>query len=106
MSKCLNCGEEFTPGTVVQKYCCRKCGNEYRRTHNIDDQYPSITFTCSHCGKVVVTEGGCKDKRTRFCSPQCEKKFWRHPHWEHESTNINFASIKQYESWEKFTNAQ
>lgn len=26
MDKCLNCGEVFSPGTVIQKFCCEKCG--------------------------------------------------------------------------------
>lgn len=76
MVKCPNCGEEFEPRTVIQKYCCRECGVAYRKTHI--SQYPSIRFVCAQCGEVVVTDPERKDKRTKFCSPECEKKFWKH----------------------------
>lgn len=102
--KCLNCGKEFTPLTVVQKYCSRSCCDKYRKKHDMNKLYPSITFTCSQCGRTVTTEGGTKDKRTRFCSVQCEKKFWRHPPWDNPSTRINFRSLQEYESWERRTN--
>lgn len=102
--KCLQCGEEFTPMTIIQKYCSVKCRNRYCRTHNMDQFYPSITFARAQCGKTVVTEGGVKDKRSRFCSRSCEKKFWRHPHWESTSSRINFRSVQEYANWERRTN--
>lgn len=102
--KCLNCGGEFTPLTVIQKYCCTECGVKYRRTHkNLNSEYPSITFTCAKCGKVVVTEGTTKDKRSRFCSKECEKKFWRHPPWDHTTSRTNFRSPEEYASYERRT---
>lgn len=91
MDKCLNCGEVFSPGTVIQKFCCEKCGKEYRRTHNMDDLYPSITFNCAKCGRTVVTEGGTKDKRSRFCCAECEKKYWRHPPNENDKHFCNYT---------------
>lgn len=103
-NKCLECGKNFTPLSVNQIYCCKQCGDKYRRKNKGKIKYPSITFSCSQCGKVVVTDNGSSDKRTRFCSASCEKKFWRHPHWENPSTRINFRSIKEYESYESRTN--
>lgn len=100
--KCLNCGEEFTPQAVNQKYCCVSCQRKYIRTHDMDKEYPSITFTCARCGKTVVTEGGTKDKRTRFCSKSCEKKFWRKPHWENKSSNVTFQNEKLLKLWEDY----
>lgn len=102
--KCLQCGAEFTPRTVIQKYCSTKCKYRYYSRHDVNTDYPSITFTCAQCGKTVVTEGGVKDKRTRFCCAACEKKFWRHPPWENPSTRINFHSVEEYASWERRTN--
>ena len=87
--KCHNCGKEFNPSTVVQKYCSAKCRNQYTRSHNMNDENPSITFTCAQCGKVVVTESGTGDRRSRFCSAICERRYWRHPHWEREGTMFN-----------------
>lgn len=101
--KCLNCGQEFTPLTVIQKYCSIRCGQQYRSHHSIS--YPSITFQCAQCGKTVVTEEGSGDKRERFCCASCEKKYWRHPHWEDPSTRINFRSVAEYASWERRTNS-
>ena len=36
--------------------------------------------------------------------PFCEKKYWRHPHWENPSTRINFHSVEEYASYERITN--
>lgn len=102
--KCLNCNEEFTPLTVVQKYCCVQCRRMYNSTHKMDDAYPSITFQCRHCGKKVVTEGGSKDKRTTFCSHRCEKNYWKHPHYENPYTMNTFSSLSKYAAYERMTN--
>lgn len=102
--KCLNCDADFIPLSVTQKYCCEKCGNEYRRKNKGKIFYPSITFTCAKCKRTVTTEEGSGDKRTRFCSQSCEKKYWKKPHWEHTSSRINFRSVKEYEYYEKRTN--
>lgn len=101
---CLHCGKSFTPGTVIQKYCSASCGNKYRRVHTISEAWPSITFNCAHCGRTVVTEAG-KDRRTRFCSQSCEKKYWRHPLHERESSHQNFHSIAEYISYERRSNS-
>ncbi len=31
------------------------------------------------------------DKATRFCSRECEKKFWKRPHWEHKDNAMQNA---------------
>lgn len=105
MAKCLNCNAEYVQLSVTQKYCCARCGNQYRRKNKGKLTYPSITFNCSQCGRTVVTEEGSGDRRTRFCSSVCEKKFWRHPIWENPSTRINFRSIEEYARYERRTNA-
>lgn len=102
--KCPECGEEFIQLTVVQKYCSTICGDRYRRKNRGKIKYPSITFSCSQCGRTVVTEEGSGDRRTRFCSVRCEKKFWKHPHWENPATRINFHSVEEYKSYEERTN--
>ena len=40
-----------------------------------------------------MTEEGSGDMRTRFCSASCEKKFWKHPHWENSHTRMNFHNL-------------
>ena len=104
--KCLECGEEFEPLSVVQKYCSMRCGSRYRKKNKGRIKYPSVTFTCAYhkCGRTVVTEEGSGDMRTRFCSASCERKFWRHPPWEHETSITNFRSAGEYASYERRTN--
>ena len=102
--KCKQCGREFPQMTVVQKYCSSACGAKYRRTHDMKAEYPSISFRCAKCGRMVVTDGTSQDKRTRFCSAECEKNWWRHPPYEHDHKNQNFRSIAAYASWERRTN--
>lgn len=104
MGKCLECGCDFVQLSVNQLYCSALCGNRYRRKNKGKIQYPSITFQCVQCGKTVVTEEGSRDMRTRFCCVSCEKKYWKHPHWENPSTRINFKSIEEYANYEKRTN--
>ncbi len=103
--KCEYCGAEFSPLAVTQRYCSNKCGYTYRRKHKDAAQrhFPSVAFNCSQCGRVVVTDG-IRDRRTRFCSAQCEKKFWRHPHWENTATRTNFKSVEAYAAYERRTN--
>ncbi len=98
--KCRNCGKEFFEKTVMQKYCSVKCQQIYRRTHDLNAESPAITFSCAKCGKVVTTEPGTGDRRMRFCSAVCEKKYWRHPHWERKGTMFNAPGwqLKQREN--------
>ena len=42
------------------------------------ERWPSITFACKKCGKVVTTKPGGKDKRTMFCSKKCSDSYWKH----------------------------
>ena len=35
-------------------------------------------FRCCKCHKLVIVTDK-KDKRRKFCSPVCEKRYWRHP---------------------------
>ena len=100
--KCPQCNTEFTPLSVTQIYCSSKCGNKYRKNHKAIS--PSITFDCAFCGKTVVTEDGTGDRRTRFCSAVCEKKYWRHPPFENVIVRTNFHSLQEYQSWERRTN--
>ncbi len=104
--RCLNCEKEFMPLTVIQKYCSAKCGRQYRHKNKGKIEYPSITFCCAQCGKKVVTEEGSGDKRERFCSRACEKKFWKHPHWENTATRINFRTAEEYFGYERRTNEE
>lgn len=104
---CKQCGESFSPRTVVQKFCSQRCCQRYHNTHDMRRERQSITFSCAKCGKVVVTETdrARPDMRTRFCSRQCEHMFWRHPPDSFDSSRINFHNVEEYASWERRTNA-
>lgn len=60
-----------------------------------DDNNRAISFHCSFCGKAVVTDGK-KDKRTRFCSETCEKKYWRHPPTGHSAMKTMPAKLCEW----------
>lgn|GEM_PF-1858513 len=51
---CKQCGASFSPRTVVQKFCSKKCCWRYHKTHDMWRERQSITFTCAKCGKVIV----------------------------------------------------
>lgn len=59
--------------------------------------YESITFTCKHCGKTVITEEGVFDKRTKFCDSSCERKYWRHPPENNKSSMFVYYGKPDYD---------
>ena len=95
--RCPECGNEFNPLSVNQRYCSAECGSSYRRKHPAETRFPVIAFRCSYCGKAVVTDGK-KDKRTRFCSQSCEKKYWRHPPTEHSALRTEPEKLAEWNS--------
>lgn len=92
---CPQCGKRFTPFSVVQKYCSKRCGEKWRQKHQDSVRYPSIMFRCSYCGHVVVTNG-LDDRRTRFCCDECCKKYWRHPPQEHSALTNDYAGVLEW----------
>lgn len=100
--KCRVCGTEFTP-TLNQLYCSKRCRQWINNNRREDTGYPSIRFSCAKCGRIVITDGK-KDKRSRFCSRECERKYWRHPPHEHPTCNTMFHNVEDYLSYERRTN--
>ena len=100
--KCAFCGAEYQPRSVVQKYCCTSCQKKAKYRGMV--RYLSVTFQCAKCGKTVVTDPESRDRRSRFCSAECEKRYWRHPPHEHESARQNFRSVREYAAYERRTN--
>lgn len=84
LAKCPVCGKEFTAHRATERYCSVIC-RRYAYRHR-DEAPPSQrdssgktlrSFRCIRCGKlVVVTQGA--DKRRKFCSPHCERLYWKH----------------------------
>lgn len=99
--KCPMCGAAFRKKAVNQIYCSSRCGTMYR-SRNGAMPTESREFWCMECySHIVVTDR--KDKRTVFCSASCEKKFWKHPHWE-KSGLTKYGSEWKYIAHEKATN--
>lgn len=111
---CLECGREFERKTVTQKYCSNACGSRYVRRHKSDPEeerarlYPARSFTCACCGyPVAICAGNSMDMRTRFCSGQCERKYWKHPPGRHMPSNnrmTTYRSVEEYMRHERGTN--
>ncbi|MBF0819636.1 hypothetical protein [Streptococcus acidominimus] len=40
--------------------------------------YGQRRFTCKQCSQTVITVAGVLDKRTKFCSYLCSRRYWRH----------------------------
>ena len=106
MTKCINCGELIENAAPDQFYCSSRCAYMFRRHHREEVlfRWPSVTFACAKCGRVVTTAPGPVDKRTRFCSAECEKKYWRHPPYDVEARTQVFRSPGEYAAYEKRTN--
>lgn len=82
--RCQWCGKEFQKLTSWQRYCSDSCRIQANR-HNKrkEEKAPPDamilrSFVCMHCDEIVnVTDP--KDNRYRFCSPRCERLYWKHP---------------------------
>lgn len=102
---CWNCGKPIQPKQYAQhqKFCSEKCRLEYKKLKKTTNYFEPFTFRCSKCGRVVSIEDP-NDKRTRFCCKECEKKYWRHPPYEHPTNITNYHSVDEYISYEQKTN--
>lgn len=105
---CPNCGTWFVPGQN-QKFCSASCRGAYKRYRLEKDgpaEYPVHEFDCARCGRHVVTSGE-NDRRVRFCSKGCEKRFWRHPE-NKDVLSLGPARLREisYFSYEKYTNRE
>lgn len=94
---CPVCKKIFESNFSYQIYCCVHCRkvhhkkvyyNKPKRISNIEDNEPILKqFYCKKC-HVLVTITNIKDRRKKFCSPHCEKLYWKHPKpstcWEYD----------------------
>lgn len=91
LKKCANpeCGKLFLPHRPRSRYCsfrcCKRAGRlRYRKFNGIFHKAPGEEdvvlreFYCKQCSRLVQV---CEetDKRTCFCCPECERKYWKHP---------------------------
>ena len=83
LAKCPVCGKDFTADRSTQTYCSAAC-RRYAYRHR-DEAPPAQracgktvrSFRCLRCGTIVVVTSHA-DKRVKFCSPRCERLYWKH----------------------------
>ena len=83
LAKCPVCGKEFMADRSTQTYCSAAC-RRYAYRHR-DEAPPSQRacgktvrfFRCLRCGTLVFVRNRA-DKRVKFCSPRCERLYWKH----------------------------
>lgn len=78
---CAVCGQVFTAISKVHICCSKSCRqkrtNDLTRASSVaSDKHRQAPrhFTCAECGQSVTTTYS--DKRKRFCSPRCARRFW------------------------------
>lgn len=83
---CLYCHTSFSTQKKHQIYCCHQCQKKgykqiyYKRKINNDIDSNKLLIRQSYCAKchTLVLIYNIKDRRTKFCSPHCEKLYWKH----------------------------
>lgn len=85
---CPVCNRVFETVSSRQIYCSVHCRKVHHREVYYDRKRPVPKYTlgeevlrsfyCSKCKKLVLVTSE-KDKRRKFCSPRCEKLYWKHP---------------------------
>lgn len=86
---CPICYQIFESKRVHHIYCSVHCRKVHHKRVYYDKKRPVpqynngdtvlLEFKCKRCNKLVciVNEW---DRRKKFCSPRCEKLYWKHSH--------------------------
>ena len=83
LAKCPVCGKEFMADRSTQTYCsaaCRRYAYRHRDEAPLSQRACGKTvrsFRCLRCGTLVFVRNRA-DKRVKFCSPRCERLYWKH----------------------------
>ena len=85
---CPVCHESFEVKSTRRIYCSVRCRKLHHKEVYYDRERPIPiyevgdkvlrTFVCRKCGLLVMVTSK-TDKRTKFCSPHCERLYWKHP---------------------------
>ncbi len=101
---CPVCNSIFKTAYKHKIYCnthCRKIHHKqiyYNKNRTIEDisneNIPIIIrqFICKKCKKEVLVKSQ-KDRRTVFCSPHCEKLYWKHKKIETNDNDNDFSDL-------------
>ena len=60
---CEWCGKEYKPKTLWQRFCCDRCGRQWRKEYGFKH-----TYVCQHCGETYKAK--VRD-RNKYCSREC-----------------------------------
>lgn len=85
---CPICHQNFEARRKDQVYCTSYCRKKHHKevyysrnriVENLDCDTHIILrqFKCRKCQKLVIVINK-EDRRTVFCSPRCEKSYWKH----------------------------
>lgn len=88
---CPVCHQSFEARRKNQIYCTFYCRKKHHKetyysknrvVEDIDNEEDTGVilrqFRCKKCHKLVTVVNK-HDRRTIFCSPRCEKLYWKHP---------------------------
>lgn len=84
----LQVAQEWQPGAFCSKAC-----QEWYYNHFGALPTSGHRFECKECGRTVVT--GDNDRRTVFCSVDCERRFWRRARAERRQRQKHNISLWQ-----------
>lgn len=71
---CLQCGGEYTPKTVTQKYCSTECAKQYHKDRYVPIPVVPQNVPCIICSTLFVTNGRTNQK---YCSDECRAEGYR-----------------------------
>lgn len=104
---CPVCGTTFETRGNYHIYCSAHCRKVHHKKVYYDKtrQQPTVepgkrilrSFNCNKCHKLVLITSE-KDRRTKFCSPRCEKLYWKHPRKEVKISLTKNENIPQEQS--------
>lgn len=104
---CPVCHKTFETRSHYHIYCSVACRKQHHKAVYYDKDRPIPEpdlhkdvlrkFRCAKCKKLVVITT-IKDRRRKFCSPHCEKLYWKHSRKRTENMNLpqNDGYIDKY----------
>lgn len=100
---CPNCGKMFHPARKESKFCCRKCGVEYNKSHGIykKTEEQKAKLSAARLGKEPWNKGRkCTEEELKRMS-ETSKEFWSKEGFKEKMSQIQKESWSNKELLEK-----
>ena len=100
---CPNCGKMFHPARKESKFCCRKCGIEYNKSHGKykKTEEQKAKLSAAHMGKEAWNKGRkCTEEELKRMS-ETSKEFWSKEGFKEKMSQIQKESWSNKELLEK-----